>query len=139
MSDGIRSQQSQRWSSIGGYSAYSDPSWPTTDYRISEYPISPISLTRAQSHPRAWDLLEGVDTIVLSALRPEPHPTHFSFSEAIEASRLIGARKTYFIHMTHTVMHERDSANLPEGVELGYDGLIIEVSKAHGDSGSSPE
>jgi phosphoribosyl 1,2-cyclic phosphate phosphodiesterase len=75
----------------------------------------------------SYDLLEGLDTLVLSALRPKPHPTHFSIDEAIEASRRIGAENTYFIHMTHNILHRRDDAALPEGVQLAYDGLVLEV------------
>lgn len=79
--------------------------------------------------PSAIEKLQGVDTLVLSALRHEPHPTHFTFDEAAAASRLIGARKAYFIHMTHSILHARDNASLPEGIELGYDGLVMEVAQ----------
>lgn len=71
--------------------------------------------------------LSGVDTLILSALRRRPHPTHFSFEEAIAAARQIGARKTYFIHMTHDVLHARDDETLPDGIELAYDGMVVEV------------
>ncbi|MEM1054447.1 MAG: MBL fold metallo-hydrolase [Bacteroidota bacterium] len=72
-------------------------------------------------------LLDGVEVLVLDGLRPEPHPTHFSFSEAAEAAAQIGARETWLIHMTHNVLHEEANAMLPEGVRLGYDGLQISV------------
>lgn len=71
--------------------------------------------------------LQGLDVLVLSALRQQSHPTHFSFSEAIEAARRIGAQKTYFIHMTHNILHVRDQPLLPDGMWLAYDGMVLEV------------
>ena len=68
---------------------------------------------------------EGLDVLVIDALREEPHPTHFSVAEAIDASRRIGARKTYFTHMCHDLGHAATCARLPEGMELAYDGLVL--------------
>jgi phosphoribosyl 1,2-cyclic phosphate phosphodiesterase len=73
----------------------------------------------------SWELLTGLDILVLDALRDEPHPTHFSLSEAVEASRRIGARQTYFTHMSHDLGHAETSTRLPEGMELAYDGLVL--------------
>jgi phosphoribosyl 1,2-cyclic phosphate phosphodiesterase len=71
--------------------------------------------------------LEGVEVLVLDALRDKPHSTHFSIDEAVAVAENIGARQTYFVHMTHDVEHETVNAELPEGVALAYDGLQIEV------------
>jgi len=75
-------------------------------------------------------LLAGVDTLVLDGLRREPHPTHFTFDQATDTAQRIGARDTVFIHMTHSVLHAVDDATLPEGVRLGYDGLVLSVDAA---------
>jgi len=75
----------------------------------------------------SWELLEGLDVLVIDALRDRPHPTHFTLDEAIAASRRIGARRTYFTHMCHDLPHAATGARLPEGMELAYDGLVIEV------------
>ena len=97
---------------------------PIIGFRIGRFAY----VTDASEIPRlSLDRLQGVDTLILSALRREPHSTHFTFDEAIAAARLIGARKTYFIHMTHSILHARDGKSLPEGIELGYDGLVVEV------------
>ncbi len=71
--------------------------------------------------------LNDLDLLVLDALRPNPHPTHFSLSEAVEAAQRIGARQTYFTHITHRLEHEATNAALPPGIELAYDGLVVEV------------
>ena len=77
----------------------------------------------------SWPLLEGLDVVVLDALRHRPHPTHFTVAEAIEASRRIGAARTYFTHMCHDLPHAATSAELPGGIELAYDGLVVEVEE----------
>ncbi len=76
---------------------------------------------------RAWPLLEGLDAVVLDALRDRPHPTHFSLGEAVETARRIGAPRTCFTHMCHQLPHEATCARLPEGMSLAYDGLVLDV------------
>jgi phosphoribosyl 1,2-cyclic phosphate phosphodiesterase len=73
----------------------------------------------------SWPLLEGLDVLVLDALRDRPHPTHFSLNEAVAAAQRIAPKRTYFTHMCHDLGHAATSARLPEGVELAYDGLVL--------------
>jgi phosphoribosyl 1,2-cyclic phosphate phosphodiesterase len=79
----------------------------------------------------SWGLLEGLEVLVLDALRERPHPTHFTLEEALGASRRIGARRTWFTHMCHDLPHAATSARLPDGVQLAYDGLVLEVGSGH--------
>jgi phosphoribosyl 1,2-cyclic phosphate phosphodiesterase len=76
----------------------------------------------------AWPLLEGLDVVVLDALRARPHPTHFSLDEAIDTARRIGARDTWFTHMCHDLGHESTNAGLPDGMALTYDGLVLQMT-----------
>jgi phosphoribosyl 1,2-cyclic phosphate phosphodiesterase len=71
--------------------------------------------------------LKGLKVLILDALRYRKHETHFSFDEAIEAAKRIGAEKTYFTHMTHDIVHDEAEAKLPKGIKLAYDGLNIEI------------
>jgi phosphoribosyl 1,2-cyclic phosphate phosphodiesterase len=75
----------------------------------------------------AWGLLEGLDAVVIDALRDTPHPTHFSLDEAIDVARRIGARRTFFTHMCHHLAHEATNARLPPGMSLAHDGLVLEM------------
>jgi phosphoribosyl 1,2-cyclic phosphate phosphodiesterase len=74
-----------------------------------------------------WPLLHNLEVVVLDALRERAHPTHFSLSEATEAARRIAARQTYFTHMCHDLPHAATNARLPEGMQLAYDGLVLEL------------
>jgi phosphoribosyl 1,2-cyclic phosphate phosphodiesterase len=71
----------------------------------------------------SWPLLEGLDVLVLDALRERPHPGHFSLGQALEAVRELRPARTYFTHMSHELEHEATNRQLPTGVELAYDGL----------------
>lgn len=72
----------------------------------------------------SFALLEGVELLVLSALRYRPHPTHFSLAEAVAVAQRIGARRTLLTHIAHDIDHARLEIALPPGIELGYDGLV---------------
>ena len=74
----------------------------------------------------SWPLLDGLDVVVIDALRDRPHPTHFTLAEAIDAARRIGAAQTYFTHMCHDLPHAATCARLPETMQLAYDGLVVE-------------
>jgi phosphoribosyl 1,2-cyclic phosphate phosphodiesterase len=75
----------------------------------------------------SWPLIEGIDTLVIDALRYKPHPTHFSVDEALAAVARISPRRAFFTHMAHDLGHAETSARLPRGVELAYDGLVLDV------------
>ena len=73
-------------------------------------------------------LLDGVETLVLDALRYRPHATHFSIDQALQAIARLSPRRSYLTHMCHDVGHAEASARLPDGVHLAYDGLVLDVS-----------
>jgi phosphoribosyl 1,2-cyclic phosphate phosphodiesterase len=75
----------------------------------------------------ALALLQGVDVLVLNALWWRTHPTHLSIDEAISTARAIGAKRTILTHLTHETAHRELQAQLPAGVEPGYDGLTVEI------------
>lgn len=75
----------------------------------------------------SWPLLDGVEVLVLDALRHKPHPTHFSLAESLEIVARLRPARTYFTHMCHDLPHAATCERLPDGIELAYDGLTLEI------------
>lgn len=75
----------------------------------------------------AWDRLQGLDTLILDAVRLAPHPNHFHFEKALEVAKELGAKKTYLTHLSHDYDHDVTNSQLPAGIELAFDGLRIEI------------
>jgi phosphoribosyl 1,2-cyclic phosphate phosphodiesterase len=73
-------------------------------------------------------LLQGLDVLVIDALRFREHKSHFSISEAIEVARQLRVRRTLLTHLTHDIDYPRHAAELPDDVEFAYDGLSITLS-----------
>ena len=72
--------------------------------------------------------LEGVDTMVVNALRWERHSSHFSVDEALELIARVKPRRAFLTHMSHNIgLYAEAQRRLPEGVEFAYDGLEIEI------------
>lgn len=100
---------------------------PVLGFRIGSFAY----LTDCNAIPDAsWPLLEGLDTLVLDALRHKAHRTHFTVDEAVDVARRIGAGRTLFTHMTHDLPHAATCAALPAGISLAYDGLKLEMAPA---------
>ena len=76
----------------------------------------------------SWPLLEGLDTLVLDALREEPHVTHFSIAQAVEVAKRLKVKQTYFTHCACKLDYEKVNPTLPDGINVGYDGLRIDLT-----------
>ncbi|MCS6978234.1 MAG: MBL fold metallo-hydrolase [Gemmatales bacterium] len=75
---------------------------------------------------QSWTRLQGLDVLILGALRKRPHPAHFSLDQALAVIRELRPRRAYLTHLSHELEHEQTSRELPPGVELAYDGLTLE-------------
>lgn len=72
--------------------------------------------------------LEGLDVMVINALQKTSHISHFTLEEALDIVRELKPKKAYLTHISHRMgKHEDVSKELPENVELAYDGLVVEV------------
>ena len=77
--------------------------------------------------PRSMPLLEGLELMVIDALRYRPHPTHLSIAEALEVIATLRPRRALLTHLNHDVEHATLAAELPDGVEVAYDGQVVDV------------
>ena len=77
--------------------------------------------------------MRGLEVLILDALRPSFHPSHLTIEGATEAARRIGAKRTYFTHMSHDVDYDEINPGLPAGVELAYDGLQFDFGDPDSD------
>ena len=115
--------------SLGGVEIVPVPVWhgpaPVLGFRIGAFAY----LTDCNIIPESsWPLLDGVRTLVLDALRDRPHSTHFSVGQALDVVARLSPERAYFTHIAHDLPHAATCARLPAGVQLAYDGLVLEVA-----------
>jgi phosphoribosyl 1,2-cyclic phosphate phosphodiesterase len=101
---------------------------PVLGFRIGPFAY----LTDCNRIPDAsWPMLTangGVRFLIIDALRERSHPTHFSVPEALAVVERLRPERTYFTHICHDLPHAATCARLPAGVELAYDGLVLETN-----------
>lgn len=99
---------------------------PILGFRFGSFAyITDMKTIRDEEMP----FLSGIKTLVVNALRYEPqHHSHMTLAEAIEFSNRVGAKQTYLVHMSHGIgLHHDVNLQLPDGIQLAYDGSQIEV------------
>lgn len=74
------------------------------------------------------EYLKDVKILIVNALRFSPeHHSHMTVNEAMEFIRMVSPEKTYFTHMGHDIgLHEEVNRQLPDDMDLAYDGQMIE-------------
>jgi phosphoribosyl 1,2-cyclic phosphate phosphodiesterase len=83
-------------------------------------------LTDMSSIPGAsLPMLEGLEVMIVDALRPQPHPSHASIRESLQWVERVRPRRAWFTHMSHEVDHSETEKDFPANVRLAYDGLRI--------------
>jgi phosphoribosyl 1,2-cyclic phosphate phosphodiesterase len=113
---------------VAGVRVLPIPVWhgrlPILGYRFGNFAY----LTDCNAIPdESWPLIEGVDLLVLDALRDKKHTTHFTVDEAVAVAQNVGAKQTWFTHMSHDLPHAATNARLPQGIALAYDGLAFDI------------
>jgi phosphoribosyl 1,2-cyclic phosphate phosphodiesterase len=95
---------------------------PVLGYRIGDVAFcTDVSYMPEETYSR----LEGLDTLIIDALRDVPHATHFGIPQALEVVERVRPRRTYLTHVSHHLDYVATNARLPQGVELSYDGLRV--------------
>lgn len=97
---------------------------PILGFRLGRFAY----LTDCSGIPEASEaMLQGLDVLIISALRRRPHPTHFSLAQSLEASERLGAKRVFFTHIADDLDHEETNRELPDRARLLYDGQEIVV------------
>lgn len=71
--------------------------------------------------------LRGLDCLILDGLRRKPHPTHLTIDQSLAELKRLGARRSFITHMTHDLDHATTCQVLPGGIEMPYDGLVVDL------------
>lgn len=106
------------------YMSYHQSTMRVTGFRLKNFAY----LTDIHTYSdHIFSLLEGVNTLVISAPRWNQTKSHLTIEEAISFTRHLNIEKTYFTHLAHDLDYEETNRRLPSGFELAYDGLEITI------------
>lgn len=96
--------------------------------RVFGYRIGPVAyITDCNEIPEeTMRKVRGARVVIVGATQRKAHPTHFSLGQAIEAIKTSGAQRGFITHMNHDLKHGEISAELPPGIALAHDGLLLE-------------
>jgi len=113
---------------INGHRVTAVPVWHGPQlilgYRVERFAY----LTDCNGIPdSSWALLEDLDTLVIDAVRHRPHGTHYNVEGALGVIARLSPRRAYITHVCHDLGHAATNAQLPPGVELAYDGLVVGI------------
>lgn len=107
------------------YFSYFQSEMKVTGFRLGDFAY----VTDIQKYEESiFTALKGVRKLVISALKPQPSPFHFSFDEAIAFQKKVGAHETWITHVGHFLDHDSLNALLPPQIRVAYDGLELEFS-----------
>ena len=94
-----------------------------TAFRIGEFAY----VTDCNAIPdKARKQLQGLDLLVIDALRLKPHPTHLTLDEALGYVEMLKPKRALLTHISHDIKHSEFEGRMPAGVGLAYDGLVVE-------------
>ncbi|BDD10673.1 MBL fold metallo-hydrolase [Fulvitalea axinellae] len=101
---------------------------PVFGFRIKDF----VYITDAKTIcPEEMDKARNAEVLVINGLRKEEHPSHFTLAQALTFIKEVNPKQAYITHISHMLgRHLEESARLPMGVELAYDGLKVKIEHA---------
>ncbi len=98
---------------------------PVLGFRIGDFTYITDAKTVAEEEKAK---IKGTKILVINALQIDKHISHFTLAEALDFAAEIGAEQTYLTHISHRLgTHQEISKQLPAGVEMAYDGLMLDI------------
>jgi phosphoribosyl 1,2-cyclic phosphate phosphodiesterase len=108
-----------------GYCSFAQGGMKVTGFRIGDFAyISDIQ----KFDDSIFTALQGVNTLVLSALTPGKSPFHLSFEQAADFAKRVGASETWITHVGHSHDHDALNGLLPRNIRMAFDGLKLEFT-----------
>jgi phosphoribosyl 1,2-cyclic phosphate phosphodiesterase len=99
-----------------------------TGYRFSDGQSSFAFVTDCNFiPPESMERMRGLDLLIIDALRYNPHPTHLHIDQALTYIAELKPRRALLTHISHDIKHREASRYLPDGIELAFDGLQIDL------------
>jgi phosphoribosyl 1,2-cyclic phosphate phosphodiesterase len=99
-----------------------------TGYRFSDGSSDLAFITDCKLIPEETiTRMRGLDLLIIDALRYRPHPTHLHLAQTLAYIAELKPRHALLTHISHDIAHANASRHLPDGVELAYDGLKLDV------------
>jgi len=113
---------------------------PVLGYRIDHGGRSIAYCTDVSTiPPETYLKLQNLDVLVLDGLRYRHHPTHLTVDRALEIIDELQPKQAFLTHIAHDISHADLSPRLPQGVQLAYDGLSIELAAFDAVSSELPD
>jgi phosphoribosyl 1,2-cyclic phosphate phosphodiesterase len=103
---------------------YEQSGMRVTGYRIGNFAYI---MDLKKYSDEIFEALQGVEALVLSGLRQTESKAHLSLDQALEFARKVGAKQTWFSHVSHEMDHQKGNQLLPRDAQLAYDGLEIPI------------
>lgn len=75
------------------------------------------------------DALRGLDVLIIDALRYTPHPTHAHLEQSLAWIAELKPRRAVLTNLHVDMDYQTLKASLPDGVEPGFDGMVIEIGR----------
>ena len=98
--------------------------WDILGYRINNFAyITDCSFIPDETLRK----IQGLDLLIIDALRYSKHDAHLSVDEAIIMAQQVGSKRTILTHMGSELKFNELVEYLPKGIEPGYDGLILNI------------
>ena len=99
---------------------------PVLGFRIADFAyLTDVKTVPEEEMPK----LEGLDVLVITALRKEEHISHMNLEEALSLINRLKPGKAYLTHLSHRFgLHAVEEKLLPDNVRIAYDGLKISLN-----------
>lgn len=107
------------------YTSYIQGGMKVQGFRVGDFAY--ISDIR-EYNDSIFTFLQGVQTLILSAVREQPNSMHLSVDEAVAFAQKVAPKQTCFTHLSHALEYETVNRKLPPSIQLGFDGQELEFT-----------